>query len=276
MHTPSPLASKRVSVNPAQAILQLSIMSHMNAWWAISHLEELQKQCTILDLYRTLFPIEYTASHKPLYQHDDSNHAAPRIEEFLALITEHLFPLGYWEIEQVFECFPYIPLDPCWSPADRDFTDADPLPLRILADISRAYDYEQDLGELVSELPLSIRHHIQIPDDRLDHIQTHWKAFETLCENEGYPLNKVPTVLEMMGRETGNVWIDHDPNSGMGIELTWCLDDIQWLASQWQEATARIGEFNEILNEFTKDPELWIAFFRLWNHCLQQHLPEHL
>lgn len=79
-----------------------------------------------------------------------------------------------------------------------------------------------------------------------------------------------------MGRETGNVWIDHDPNSGMGIELTWCLDDIQWLASQWQEATARIGEFNEILNEFTKDPELWIAFFRLWNHCLQQHLPEHL
>ena len=181
-------------------------------------LQNLLAQTECLRLYQHYFPEEFMASAASVQPPGDRLRLRER--EFLKLVNERLFPLSEWYLDELWaeagqDWFDLIPL--CQINPILDEDDAD-LAWPIRAFMAMLTGAEEVWAEIKEQLGLDVPRPIALD---WSNFTLNWAAFTSLCEQAGELVAGVPTVIDVVGRDTGNFWLDYDDEMMFSAGLSW-------------------------------------------------------
>ncbi|MEK7760546.1 MAG: hypothetical protein AAB433_03090 [Nitrospirota bacterium] len=193
------------------------------------------------------------------------------IEAFTTLVSTRLFPLNDWDVEYTLEMYPSIPLYLTNYDEESDFEGA-PLSTKIAATIVGAYSNADGWDSIQEELG---------PDHPLPSCFTDSQhrcsidiaRFRKLCAAHPYPVSSYPLVLQILGHETGCVFLDAaTAYDSMPYDYTWSIKTIQTLKRQWKKSEALTQQWVAVDKALTDEPEHWKTIFSCWTHMCQTTL----
>ena len=233
---------------------------------AIAYLEEQQLTYRLLLIYQHFFPNQFARSTAPNYPQNlkEPEPHSPKEIELFHLIDENLFPINVWYHTSVQKVRMYgIPLMTNgidWQAEDFDITT---LKLGWQALIALSYhgrywlepeEYSSDCPEddslswyeSTTGVPLrQIAHPDRINPDLLS----------SLCSQAAHPIKLLPLAIQLLEHTTGNIWLDmfeYELETGEK-ELEWTLENIEFLASEYQRASEIWQQANLLIDWLESD-----------------------
>ncbi len=249
-----------------------SFRLHLTFSQTAGYLNGLWQSANLLMLYRHYFPDDFAASTASAgieIVYDNSSGPtclySPKEKEFLALVSERLFPFydGFLlEREDDREDLIYLPTFGIewWS---IDFDELKHGWQLLLFITGQA----QDELKLKSEdffTPEEIAVLATIEGHRLD-----WDKFQTACGLKDEPLNFFPIAFDMLEHDTGNIFLD-PADEASADPLEWSIDDMDFLIEQYTQAGVLWEKADKFLDWLvTASPHHLEEVIRLWNEFQQ-------
>jgi hypothetical protein len=230
-------------------------------------LQSLLAQSQCLRLYQHYFPQEFVASAARVQPPGDR--LSLREREFLKLVNERLFPLSEWYLDELraeagedwFDLIPLCQINPIM------YEDDDGLAWPIRAFMAMLTGAEEVWAEIKEQLGLDVPRPIAMD---WSEFTLNWAGFTSLCEQAGELAAGVPTVIEVVGRDTGNFWLDFDDEMMASAGLSWTIETMDALAAEWQEAQPIIQRFNRALDWLQQNPEQLAQIVAFWNRSMEE------
>ncbi len=266
------LMEKRVTVE--HALVELA------RWQAASSLERafgcLEQWCerpTFLLLYQHYFPGEYAASPARTQALPEEGLSQREIE-FLNLVGQRLFPLEPdWVVQQAIEkyvagedfmlCIPIESVVP--SPDEWD-EERQPI-VNVFGMLFGESQVDEVHGHLAA-LGVNLPKPIEPQPGRTESV---WQHFQSLCTTKGEQLSGVPQLLDLIYHNTGNFWLDYDPELWYPPEASeWTIENIDALAAEWRAAEPILEAGIQTLDRLVKQPEGLVEIIECWNRAVQE------
>ncbi|CAG0942610.1 hypothetical protein ANRL1_00996 [Anaerolineae bacterium] len=242
-------------VSAATAIQRLRTIRFIPARQAIAQLAVWQESSHILQLYRRYFPQEFarstTSTVVPIHQGEPGY--SERELEFFRLIDQRLFPLP--EVMYDMERLPSIPL----YPQGIDWEDErENLRVSLRAAMALASDDDSMLWE--AWLPANLRPE---PGER------NWEQLAELCRTARGLAARFPLLLEFVGLDTGNVWLDSNWEC-CWENYPWEEAAMEYLRKEWRKAQQIFAQLNPLLDQMDKHPRYWLKrLVNMWNRAIK-------
>lgn len=242
-------------VSAAAAIQRLRSFRIIPAREALEQLAVWQESSRILLLYRRYFPQQFAHSTAstliPIHQNEHGY--SERELEFFNLIDRQLFPLPemMFDMERLSSILIY--------PQGVDWEDErDNMRLSLRAAMALVSDDDTMLWE--AWLPPHLRPE---PGER------DWERFAELCRNAKGLAVRFPLLLELVGLDTGNVWLDTNWEC-CWEEYPWEETAMEYLKKEWRKAQRIFAQLNPLLDQMDKHPRYWLKrLVKLWNNALK-------
>jgi hypothetical protein len=184
---------------------------------------------------------------------------APPIGEFCELMESYYFPMPpFWEdSEDMYPddeemdhfLFQEIPVNPLFEAYDmEDPHTAWPVFQALMAlngTVGMGHD-RQTCGD-----GCELRALFALACNEYTSINPH--ALRRLCRREKTPLKHLYTSLEVMEKQTGNIWFDMDYEMYSGTNIGWSLENVRMLKGLWEKALVVVDSLHELNNWFRKD-----------------------
>ena len=252
--TQNPSAFPQV-VSAATAVQRLRSIQFISARDAMAHLSVWQESSRILHLYQRYFPRQFacsTASDAIPIQHGDAGYSMLELE-FFTLVDQHLFPLPelFFDMER-HGCIPLYPQGVDWEDPRDDMR------LSLRAAMALVSNDDSMLWE--AWLPPHLR---PIPSKH------DWEHFAELCRNEKGLAARFPLLLDFVGRDTGNTWLDSNWE-GYWENYPWEEAAMEYLKEEWRKAQRIFAQLNPLLDRMDKHPRYWLKrLVTLWNRSIK-------
>lgn len=275
------------TVEQAIALLgQCSVISGIGD--AVKYLEQRALRYQLLFLYSYYFPQQYIQSRASVYPNLEENEEwlkyTDRELEFLQLINDNLFPLGYLDYlleEQTYLIEPnqilVTPLgmgqleDYEMSYCDLAIGDRALLPMSILGRENLEH-WQNHLGEdcynewFGAEFPsMPKMNEIAHPNG------INYKKLRSLCFKAGIPVCYLPLTLKLLDQNTNNIWLDENGGWTQGMEgtiLDWTLENVNYLHREYLKARRILDAVGLLINWLENDLTTnFLYIVRIWNQC---------
>ena len=275
------------TVEQAIALLgQCSVISGIGD--AVKYLEQKALRYQLLSLYSYYFPQQYSQSRASVYPNLEENEEwlkyTERELEFLQLINDNLFPLGYLDYlleEQTYLIEPsqilVTPLgmgqleDYEMSYCDLSLGDKALLPMSILGRENLEH-WQNHLGEdcysewFDTEFP-------SIPTmNEIDHPNSiDYKKLRHLCFRTRFPICYLPLTLKLLDQNTNNIWLDEDGGWTQGMEgttINWSIANVNYLHREYLKARRILDAVGSLIDWLENDLTTnFLHIVRIWNQC---------
>ncbi|MBI5031616.1 MAG: hypothetical protein HZB51_13895 [Chloroflexi bacterium] len=242
-------------VSATTAIQRLRTVRFIPARQAIAQLAVWQESSHILQLYRRYFPQEFarstTSTVVPIHQGEPCY--SERELEFFRLIDQRLFPLP--EVMYDMERLPSIPL----YPQGIDWEDErENLRLSLRAAMALVSDDDSMLWE--AWLPVNLRPALG---------ERNWELFDELCRRSRGLAVRFPLLLEFVGLDTGNAWLDSNWEC-CWENYPWEESAMEYLRKEWRKAKRIFAQLNPLLDRMDQHPRYWLKqLVKLWNRAIK-------
>jgi hypothetical protein len=242
-------------VSAATAVQRLRSIQFIPARDAVAQLGVWLESSRILHLYQKYFPRQFacsTASDAIPIQPGDAGYSMLELE-FFHQVDQHLFPLPelFFDMER-HGCIPLYPQGIDWE----DQRDDRRLSLR--AAMALVSDDDAMLWE--AWLPPHLR---PISGER------DWEHFAELCRREKGFAARFPLLLDFVGLDTGNIWLDSNWE-GYWENYPWEESAMEYLKKEWRQAQRIFAQLNPLLDRMDKHPRYWLKrLVRLWNSAMK-------
>ncbi|MBD0264586.1 MAG: hypothetical protein ICV78_18230 [Tolypothrix sp. Co-bin9] len=174
--------------------------------------------------------------------------------EFFNLINESFFPMPEPMLigEDMFTTIPAWPYYPNWYDSEiEDLPKSFQLIVHLLSNLPT---YFTEKCEWLEDISIDVDEDVEINTEILDN----------LCSEYGAPLHILPTILQILDGETGNVWLDATTETY--LEFEWSIDNIDLLKEHWDGAVAVANQI-DALDEWLEEGNHIHLFLNLWSEC---------
>ena len=242
-------------VSAATAIQRLRTIRFIPARQAMAQLAVWQDASRILQLYRRYFSQEFarstTSTAVPIYGGEPGH--SERELEFFRLVDQRLFPLP--EVMYDMERLPSIPL----YPQGIDWEDErENLRVSLRAAMALVSDDDSMLWE--AWLPANLR-----PTSG----ERNWELFDELCRRSRGLAVRFPLLLEFVGLDTGNPWLDSNWEC-CWENYPWEEAAMEYLRKEWRKAQHIFAQLNPLLDRIDQHPRYWLMrLVKLWNSAIK-------
>ncbi|MEM9510835.1 MAG: hypothetical protein AAGA16_24725 [Cyanobacteria bacterium P01_E01_bin.35] len=255
---------------------------------AIKYLEQRALRYQLLSLYSYYFPQQYSQSRASVYPDPEEDREwlkyTERELEFLQLINDNLFPLGYLDYlleEQMYFIEPsrilVTPLgmgqleDYEMSYCDLAIGDKAFLPMSILGRENLEH-WQNYLAEdcynewFDAEFPsMPKMNEIAHPNG------INYKKLRSLCSKAGLPVCYLPLTLKLLDQNTNNVWLDEDGGWTQGMEGTtfdWSTANVNYLHREYLKARKILDAVGFLIDWLENDLTTnFLYIVKIWNQC---------
>lgn len=275
------------TVEQAIALLgQCSVISVISD--AVKYLEHRALRYQLLFLYSYYFPQQYSQSRASVYPNLEENEEwskyTDRELEFLQLVNDHLFPLGYLDYlleEQMYFIEPsrilVTPLgmgqleDYEMSYCDLAIGDKALLPMSILGRENLEH-WQNHLGEDCYNEWFDAEFPSMPPMNEIAHPNNiNYKKLRRLCFKAGAPVCYLPITLKLLEQNTNNIWLDEDGGWTQGMEgttLDWSIENIDYLHREYLKARRILDAVGFLIDWLENDLTTnFLYIVRIWNQC---------
>jgi hypothetical protein len=217
----------------------------------------------ILSLYKQCCPCQYARSMSPMLIAGDERYTE-REYEFFRLVNQHLFPLpddvmDDWPDNQRDEYIPLTPMGIDWT----ENLDEWSLPVQVLATLAMGAD-------ACDEMLDAIRPGTPSPIGLGNGYVLNWKRFASLCRRAGGLMAWVPAALEVVGHDTGNLWLDITYETlDAGPMYLWTLDGVNGLAAEWRKAKRLLDKTQAVLDWLEPNARPLAQVIEFWNRAIE-------
>ena len=255
---------------------------------AVEYLEQRALRYQLLFLYSYYFSRQYnqsTALTYPNLEEDDTQLKYTEREiEFLQLVNDNLFPLGYLDYlieEQLYFIEPsqilITPLgmgqleDYEMSYCDLAIGDKALLPMSTLGRENlehwqnhRSEDcYSEWFNAEFSSMPTM---------NEIAHPNTiNYRKLRHLCFKAASPICYLPITLKLLEQNTHNIWLDEDGGwtQGMkGTTLDWSIENVNYLNREYLKAKRILDVVGSLIHWLESDLTTNFKYIvKLWNQC---------
>jgi len=212
-------------------------------------------------VFEKRFPREWAGDQEKILPPDADTPYSEGELLCLELISEHLFPFAYEHLEMVAqdegERMCVIPLYSfgidLWNEGPGDLSSG----WKMLALLNRDISAQ---NEVVPRCALSSLREAR-PYARE---AWSWEVFRATCAAFGEPVSYLPTAIQMLDHDTGNLFLD--PSDDAPVEdATWTLSDIELLAQHWKEAQSLHAKADQLADWLAADPQRFRKVVDVWN-----------
>ncbi|MDJ0596726.1 MAG: hypothetical protein QNJ72_43320 [Pleurocapsa sp. MO_226.B13] len=275
------------TVEQAIALLgQCSVISGIGD--AVKYLEQRALRYQLLFLYSYYFPQQYSQSRASVYPNLEENEEwlkyTERELEFLQLVNDNLFPLGYLDYlleEQMYFIEPsrilVTPLgmgqleDYEMSYCDLAIGDRALLPMSILGRENLEH-WQNHLGEDCYSEWFDAEFPSMPPMNEIAHPNNiNYKKFRRLCFKAGAPVCYLPITLKLLEQNTNNIWLDEDggwTQGRSGTTLDWSIENIDYLHREYLKARRILDAVGYLIDWLENDLTTnFLYIVRIWNQC---------
>ena len=275
------------TVEQAIALLgQCSIISGIGD--AVKYLEQRALRYQLLFLYSYYFPQQYSQSRASVYPNLEENEEwskyTDRELEFLQLINDNLFPLGYLDYlleEQMYFIEPsrilVTPLgmgqleDYEMSYCDLAIGDKALLPMSILGRENLEH-WQNHLGEDCYNEWFDAEFPSMPPMNEIAHPNNiNYKKLRRLCFKAGSPVCYLPLTLNLLDQNTNNIWLDEDGGWTQGMEgttINWSIENIDYLHREYLKAQRILDAVGFLIDWLENDLTTnFLYIVKIWNQC---------
>jgi hypothetical protein len=217
----------------------------------------------ILSLYKQYFPRQYARSPSPMLIAGDERYTE-REYEFFRLVNQHLFPLpdevmDDWPDNQRDEYIPLTPMGIDWT----ENLDEWSFPVQVLATLAMGTEASDEMLDAIgpgTPGPIGLGG---------DHV-LNWNCFASLCRRAGGLMAWVPAALEVVGHDTGILWLDITFESLDACPLyLWTLDGVKELAAEWRKAKKMLDKTQAVLDWLEPNPRPLAQVIEFWNRSME-------
>ncbi len=275
------------TIEQAIALLgQCSVISRIGD--AVKYLEQRALRYLLLFLYSYYFPQQYSQSKASVYPNLEENEECSKYTdrelEFLQLINDNLFPLGYLDYlleEQMYFIEPsrilVTPLgmgqleDYEMSYCDLAIGDKALLPMSILGRENLEH-WQNHLGEDCYNEWFDAEFPSMPPMNEIAHPNNiNYKKLRRLCFKAGSPVCYLPLTLNLLDQNTNNIWLDEDGGWTQGMEgttLDWSIENIDYLHREYLKARRILDPVGYLIDWLENDLTTnFLYIVRIWNQC---------
>ena len=275
------------TIEQAIALLgQCSVISGIGD--AVKYLEQRALRYQLLFLYSYYFPQQYSQSKASVYPNLEENEECSKYTdrelEFLQLINDNLFPLGYLDYlleEQMYFIEPsrilVTPLgmgqleDYEMSYCDLAIGDKALLPMSILGRENLEH-WQNHLGEDCYNEWFDAEFPSMPPMNEIAHPNNiNYKKLRRLCFKAGSPVCYLPLTLNLLDQNTNNIWLDEDGGWTQGMEgttLDWSIENIDYLHREYLKARRILDPVGYLIDWLENDLTTnFLYIVRIWNQC---------
>ena len=222
---------------------------------AVGQLAVWQESSRILALYRCYFSQQFScsmASTQIPIHHREPGYSERELE-FFTLVDAHLFPLP--DVMFDTERLPSIPIYPQGVDWEEE---RDTMRLSLRAAMALVTDDDAMVWE--PWLPKELR---ALSGER------DWDQFAELCRKAKGLAARFPLLLELVGLDTDNLWLDTTWEMGWA-EFPWEETAMDYLRKEWRKAQHLFGQLNPLLDAIDKHPRYWLKrLVKLWNAAIK-------
>lgn len=242
-------------VAAATALQRLRSIQFIPAREAVAQLGVWQESSHILHLYQKYFPRQFacsTASDAIPLHHSEAGYSMLELE-FFKLVDQYLFPLPelLFDMER-HSCIPLYPQGIDWE------DEREPMRLSLRAAMTLVSDDDNMLWE--AWLPAFLR---PLSGER------NWEQFAELCCNEKGLAARFPLLLDFVGLDTGNIWLDTNWEA-CWENYPWEETAMEFLKKEWRKAQRIFAQLNPLLDRIDEHPRYWLKrLVRLWNGAVK-------
>ena len=275
------------TIEQAIALLgQCSVISRIGD--AVKYLEQRALRYQLLFLYSYYFPQQYSQSKASVYPNLEENEECSKYTdrelEFLQLINDNLFPLGYLDYlleEQMYFIEPsrilVTPLgmgqleDYEMSYCDLAIGDKALLPMSILGRENLEH-WQNHLGEDCYNEWFDAEFPSMPPMNEIAHPNNiNYKKLRRLCFKAGSPVCYLPLTLNLLDQNTNNIWLDEDGGWTQGMEgttINWSIENIDYLHREYLKARRILDAVGSLIDWLENDLTTnFLYIVRIWNQC---------
>ena len=255
---------------------------------AIKYLEQRALRYQLLFLYSYYFPKQFSQSTALIYLDPKIDEEwlkyTERELEFLQLVNDNLFPLGYLDYlleEQMYFIEPsrilVTPLgmgqleDYEMSYCDLAIGDKALLPMSILGRENLEH-WQNHLGEDCYNEWFDAEFPSMPPMNEIAHPNNiNYKKLRRLCFKAGAPVCYLPITLKLLEQNTNNIWLDEDGGWTQGMEgttLDWSIENIDYLHREYLKARRILDAVGYLIDWLENDLTTnFLYIVRIWNQC---------
>ncbi len=251
------------AISVDEALAGLSRRRMVSVGQACRFLSDALDSVRILSLYKHCFPRQYARSSSLLLIAGDERYTE-REFEFFRLVNQHLFPLpddvmDDWPDNERSEFIPLVPMGIDWI----ENLDEWSLPVQVFAALVMGADACDDILDAIgpdTPKPLSFGN---------DHI-LNWKHFASLCRRAGGLMAWVPTAVEVVGHDTGILWLDITFETLDACPMyLWTLDGVNELTAEWRKAKKILDKTQAVLDWLEQNPRPLAQVIEFWNRSVE-------
>ncbi len=274
------------TVEQAIALLgQCSVISGIGD--AVKYLEQRALRYQLLFLYSYYFPQQYSQSRASVYpdpEEDEWLKYTERELEFLQLVNDNLFPLGYLGYlleEQTYLIEPsrilITPLgmgqleDYEMSYCDLAIGDKALLPMSILGRENLEH-WQNYLGEDCYSEWFNAEFSSMPTMNEIAHPNSiDYKKLRHLCFRSLSPVCYLPITLKLLDQNTNNIWLDEDggwTQGRSGTTLDWTLENVNYLHREYLKAQRILEVVGSLIDWLENDLTTnFLYLVKIWNQC---------
>ena len=256
---------------------------------AIEYLEQRALRYQLLFLYSYYFPKQFSQSTALIYldpQKIDEEWLkyTERELEFLQLVNDNLFPLGYLDYlleEQMYFIEPsrilVTPLgmgqleDYEMSYCDLAIGDKALLPMSILGRENLEH-WQNHLGEDCYNEWFNTEFSSMPAMSEIAHPNSiDYKKLRHLCFRARSPVCYLSLTLNLLDQNTNNIWLDEDGGWTQGMEgttINWSIENIDYLHREYLKARRILDAVGSLIDWLENDLTTnFLYIVRIWNQC---------
>jgi hypothetical protein len=251
------------TISVDEALDGLSRRRMVSVGQACRRLSDALDSVRILSLYKQCFPRQYARSSSPMLIVGDERYTE-REFEFFRLVNQHLFPLpddvmDDWPDNQRDEYIPLTPMGIDWT----ENLDEWSLPVQVLATLAMGADACDEMLDAIgpgTPNPIGLGNGYVL----------NWKRFASLCRRAGGLMAWVPAALEVVGHDTGNLWLDITYETlDAGPMYLWTLDGVNGLAAEWRKAKRLLDKTQAVLDWLEPNARPLAQVIEFWNRAIE-------
>jgi len=252
-----------VTLSVDEALAGLSRRRMVSVGQACRCLSDTLDSVRILSLYKQCFPRQYARSSSPLLIAGDDRYTE-REYEFFRLVNQHLLPLpdevmDDWPDNQRDEYIPLTPMGIDWT----ENLDEWSFPVQVLATLAMGADAGDEMLDAIgpgTPVPVGLGG---------DHV-LNWKRFASLCRRAGGLMAWVPAALEVVGHDTGILWLDLTFETLDACPMyLWTQEGMRELANEWRKAKKMLDKTQAVLDWLDLNPRPLAQVIEFWNRAIE-------
>jgi hypothetical protein len=234
-------------------------------------------------LFRELFPDEWREFAKGIARQTlaqvfadtdaelvRATNAAPPPERFFEMFEQRYFPLGdcwydwldMWETEGDEFCWHEIPIDTFFfsSIGDIDPHYVQPV-FQVVGTLSGEFEYHAECRTK----DCSLRPVYLIAANELHKVDR--RMLSGLCRREQTPLKHLSFALDVLNKDTGNIWFDYDDEMYGQTGCHWHAETVRALKRDYDAASKRADDVMGLNNWLCEDVRRIRDASSLWRRC---------